>query len=184
MRAGAWACERYALARRSSTMVLSSRIASSTSVCARRRLEGVVFARLRDGEGRREIKWPGDKDPEVRGRWILYFPSMDPGMDLGFSSGRGRVGVAMEATVVPDRCRSCVVGMFRLWMLLLRGSGVAVLLWREGEIESPKHNERVRESLPRTRASAGIPNSVGLLLQHSSPRKFGKGERRPQPSGK
>lgn len=59
MRAGVWACERYALARRSSTIVLSSRIASSTSVRGRRRLfgrEGAVFERLRDGEGRREIK--------------------------------------------------------------------------------------------------------------------------------
>ena len=80
MSAGEWACERYALARRSSTMVFNSRMASSTSVFVRRRLPGrevgAVFARLRDGDGRRESTRAGDKVPEVRDRCIVGFTSI------------------------------------------------------------------------------------------------------------
>jgi len=66
-----WLLARYALARRSSIIVLSSRMASSTSVFVRRRLpgrEGAVLARLRDGEGRRERTRAGDSVPDVRER--------------------------------------------------------------------------------------------------------------------
>jgi len=66
-----WLLARYALARRSSMIVLSSRMASSTSVFVRRRLpgrEGAVLARLRDGEGRRERTRAGDSVPDVRER--------------------------------------------------------------------------------------------------------------------
>jgi hypothetical protein len=64
--AGDWLRERYASARRSSTIVLSSLMASSTSVFALRILPGldrVVFDRAREGEGRRESRRGGDSVP-------------------------------------------------------------------------------------------------------------------------
>lgn len=66
IRAGAWLRERYASARRSSTMVLSSLMASSTSVFALRTLPGragAVFDRAREGEGRRDRIRGGDSVP-------------------------------------------------------------------------------------------------------------------------
>jgi hypothetical protein len=73
--AGDWACERYSEARRSSTMVLSSRIASSTSVFVRRRElgreDGAVLARLREGDGRRDRTRAGDRVSAVRERRIV-----------------------------------------------------------------------------------------------------------------
>jgi hypothetical protein len=109
---GDWVCERYAEARRSSTMVLSSRMASSTSVFARRREpgrdDGAVFARLREGEGRRERTRAGERVPEVLERRMV-------GVDLsiidtdeldGSSAQTESVGVCIVAIVVPDRRRS------------------------------------------------------------------------------
>lgn len=66
MRYGDWLRERYASARRSSTIVLSSLIASSTSVFALRILParvGAVLDRAREGEGRRESIRGGDSVP-------------------------------------------------------------------------------------------------------------------------
>jgi hypothetical protein len=110
MSAGDWVCERYAEARRSSTMVLSSRMASSTSVLARRREPGrelgAVFARLREGEGRRERTRAGDRVPDVRERRIVGFSKIDAAALVGSSGQAERVGVCIVAIVVPDRRRS------------------------------------------------------------------------------
>ena len=109
IKAGDCVWERYALARRSSTMVLSSRIASSTSVLARRKLpgrEGAVFERLRDGEGRRERTRAGENVPEVRERRIVGRSSKG---SVASSNKKGRVGVAIVASVVPDNLRSCIL---------------------------------------------------------------------------
>jgi hypothetical protein len=100
-------------------MVFSSRIASSTSVFARRRLpgrvEGAVLARVREGEGRRESTRAGERVPEVRERWMDGFGSVV----TGECSGRkGRVGVAIVPIVVPDSLLSWVVVLFWLCTLL------------------------------------------------------------------
>jgi hypothetical protein len=87
-------------------------MASSTSVFARRREpgrdDGAVFARLREGEGRRERTRAGERVPEVLERRIV-------GVDLsiietdeldGSSAQTESVGVCIVAIVVPDRRRS------------------------------------------------------------------------------
>jgi hypothetical protein len=93
-------------------MVLSSRIASSTSVFVRRRdpgREGAVFARFLEGEGRRESTRAGERVPEVRERRIVGFSAIDAEELVGSSAQADKVGVCMVAIVVPDKRRSCVV---------------------------------------------------------------------------
>lgn len=107
--------ERYALARRSSMMVFNSRIASSTSVFVRRILpgrEGAVLARLRDGEGRRDITRAGDSVPEVSERWMEGFSSIWSSEMCEFSGKKAKVGVAMVPIVVPDNLLSCEAVLF------------------------------------------------------------------------
>jgi hypothetical protein len=103
MSAGDLACKRNSEARRSSTIVLSSRIASSTSVFVRRREpgreDGAVFARLREGEGRRESTRAEGRVSEVRERRMV----VDFSKPAGSSGQLERVGVCNVAIVVPER---------------------------------------------------------------------------------
>jgi len=124
MRVSDWVCERYAEARRSSTIVLSSRIASSTSVFARRtepgREEGAVFARLREGEGKRESTRAGERVPEVRDRRMVGFSKIDADALVGSSGQADKLGVCIVAIVVPERRRSWVVVVPLLfWLCVL-----------------------------------------------------------------
>jgi hypothetical protein len=160
--AGDWACERYSEARRSSTMVLSSRIASSTSVFVRRREpgreDGAVFARLREGEGRRDRTRAGDRVPEVRERRIaIGFPIKGSASSDG-SGQMDRVGVCIVAIVVPERRRS---------------SG------KYPQYEAFEDNELVLESLTRTSACAGLSRTIKVVLQAPSLSKSGSGDSRP-----
>jgi hypothetical protein len=173
-------------------MVLSSRIASSTSVFARRREEardGAVFARLRDGEGRRESTRPGERVPDVRERWMVGFSTMDTEELVGSSAQTERVGVCIVAIVVPDRRRS-VVMLFWLCMLERLECVIEVeeestgFRWmRYSEVEGFDDNELVRESLTRTSACAGFSKFTLVALQTSSSSKSGRGDNRPHPLG-
>lgn len=100
-------------------MVLSSRIASSTSGFVRRRepgRDGAVLERPRDGEGRRERTRAGEMAPEVLERRMVGFSIMDATELVGSSAHTERVGVCMVAMVVPERRRSVAV-LFWLWTL-------------------------------------------------------------------
>lgn len=154
-------------------MVLSSRIASSTSVFALRRLlgrDGAVFARLRDA---------GVFVPEVRERLSNPGPrTTDSTLAFGSSLKDARTGVAIVPTVEPEILRSCVDMLCTLDRLEPEPTGFLGMLCDEGlEKYGP-----VADSPPRTRACAGMFNCDGLLVQLSSPLKSGSGERRPQPS--
>lgn len=110
-RAGDCVCERYADARRSSTIVLSSRMASSTSVFWRRtdpgRVDGAVLERLREGEGRRASTRPGDRVPDVNERRMVDgISKIDEEAFADFSGQADKVGVCIVAMVVPERRRS------------------------------------------------------------------------------
>lgn len=112
MASGDWVCERYAEARRSSTMVLSSRIASSTSVFVRRRepgRDGAVLDRPRDGDGKRERTRAGERAPEVLERRMVGFSMMEAAELVGSSIHTESVGVCIVAIVVPERRRSVAV---------------------------------------------------------------------------
>jgi len=200
MSAGDWVCERYAEARRSSTIVLSSRIASSTSVLARRREpgreEGAVLARFLDGEGRRESTRAGERVPEVRERRIVGFSKMDADALVGSSGQADRLGVCIVAIVVPERRRSCVLVVPLLfWLCVLERLECETdaedeedetgLRWmRYSDVEGFDDMEFVRESLWRTSACAGFSRSTFRALQTSSSSKSGNGERRPHPLGR
>lgn len=120
-------------------MVFSSRIASSTSVFARRRLlgrVGAVLARLRDGEGRRESTRAGVFVPEVRDRRNSAGPrTTDSILAFGSSFHDGRPGVAIVLTVEPENLRSWVI-MFCMLCTLDRlepdPTGFLVMLCNEG----------------------------------------------------
>lgn len=193
MRAGDSVCERYADARRSSTMVLSSRMASSTSVLWRRsepgRVEGAVLARFRDGEGRRESTRPGERVPEVKERRIVVGCSMNDVEALAGSSGQAdKVGVCIVAIVVPERRRSCVVVVPLLCTLDRRELETEAdeleeptgLRWmRKSDVEGLEDSELVRDSRSRIRACSGIskPNCDAFHMSSSS--KSGNGDKRP-----
>lgn len=156
--AGVWIWERYAEARRSSTMVLSSRIAASTSsmsVLARRRLlgrVGAVLARLRDGEGRRESTRPGVFLPDVVERRSSPGPrTIDSELAFGSSFQVGRAGVAIVPIVEAENLLSCVYVLSTLCTLVRLEpdpTGFLGILCDEGfEKYGP-----VAISFPRTRA--------------------------------
>ena len=158
LRAGVWIWERYAEARRSSTMVLSSRIAASTSsmsVLARRRLlgrVGAVLARLRDGEGRRESTRAGVFLPDVVERRSNPGPRMaDSELAFGSSFQVGRAGVATVPTVEPENLLSCVYVLSTLCTLARlepEPTGFLGMLCDEGFVKYGP----VASSFPRTRA--------------------------------
>jgi len=95
-------------------------MASSTSVLARRREpgreEGAVFARLREGDGRRERTRAGESVPDVLERQMVGFSMGDAEELVASSTHAERVGVCIVAMVVPERRRSVRV-LFWLWTL-------------------------------------------------------------------
>lgn len=162
--------ERKASARRSSTMVLSSRMASSTSVFARRRLPGRVGAvceRGRDGEGRRD---------KIRAPWVLE--------RLSVEMGRSVDGVSERLSVAASCCTIAMVekdpetGLEPFMLLKLERfepdpTGFRAIM-KEVEVECVD----MTESRSRTTACVGFCRSS---LFHSFSAKSGNGERRPSP---
>lgn len=65
-----------------------------------------MFARLREGEGRRERTRAGESVPEVLERRMVGFSTIDTDELDGSSAQTERVGVCIVAIVVPDRRRS------------------------------------------------------------------------------
>jgi len=162
--------ERKASARRSSTMVLSSRMASSTSVFARRRLPGRVGAvceRGRDGEGRRERR---------RAPWVLE--------RLRVEVGRSVTGVSERLPAAESSCTMAIVekdpetGLepFMLFRLERFEPDPTGFLWIRKDVVVEWVD--MTESRSRTTACVGFCRSS---LFHSSTAKSGNGERRPSP---
>lgn len=155
-------------------MVLSSRIASSTSVFPFRTLpglDGAVFARERDGEGNRERMRFGDNVPYVVARCAeLGALTIESGRLLGSSTKNGSV----------DSTADIGLEWAEFWLCTLdrREGEPTGFLWISHDVEGLDDTEFVRESLLRTSACAGISSSAGNLF-HSSTEKSGSGERRP-----
>ena len=68
--------------------------------------EGAVFARAREGEGRRDKTRAGDNVPEVRERRMEGFSGIWLSGRDEFSGRKASVGVAMVPIVVPDNLLS------------------------------------------------------------------------------
>jgi hypothetical protein len=96
-------------------------MASSTSVLARRRLfglAGAVFARPREGEGRRDGTRAGAFAPEVRDRWSFLGARMTVSvLVVGSSLHDGKAGVAIVVTVEPENRLSGAVSLCMLCVL-------------------------------------------------------------------
>lgn len=190
MKAGDWLRERYASARRSSTIVFSSLMASSTSVRARRRLaglDGAVFERAREGEGRRDRIRGGDSVPRrcrslgVRLRTDsarIDAARNDPARNdsafidsarvLGSSCKKGSVDKVPDSGLDCIECVLCTLDR-------REPEPTGFLCTRYDDVEGSDDIEFVRESRLRTNASAGACG----ISPHSSRSKSGNGDSLP-----